>query len=87
MPEDVYRQQLESAMMFNTENRIGGISAETLVITGDADTVVPPQNSLNLAAKIPNARIEMIRAAGHMAFVERAAEFNHLVSSFLNYEK
>ena len=87
VPEDVYRQQLESAMMFNTENRIGGISAETLVITGDADTVVPPQNSLNLAAKIPNARIELIRGAGHMAFVERSAEFNQLVSSFLNYEK
>lgn len=87
VPEDVYRHQLGSAMLFNTENRVGRISAETLVITGDADSVVPPQNSLNLAAKIPDSRIEMIRGAGHMAFVERACEFNQLVRNFLSYQK
>lgn len=83
VPEDVYMQQLQSAMAFSTEERVSGIDAETLVLTGDQDTVVPAQNSHNLASKLPNARLEVIRNAGHMAFVERADEFNQVVREFL----
>lgn len=83
VPEQVYMQQLQSAMAFNTEARVSEITAETLVVTGDRDTVVPEQNSYNLAEKIPNARLEILSGAGHMAFVERAAEFNRIVRDFL----
>ncbi len=82
--EEVYRQQLGSAMVFNTEDRIGRISSDTLVITGDADTIVVPENSINLAERIPRAKLEVIDGAGHMAFVENAAQFNQLVLNFLN---
>ena len=47
------------------------------------DTVVPAQNSKNLAAKIPNARLAVIKDTGHMAFVEKAGEFNRQVRDFL----
>lgn len=80
---EVYMQQLQSAMMFNVEDRIPQITAETLVITGDNDTVVPVQNSRNLAAKIPNAQLAVIEGTGHMAFVEKADEFNRQVREFL----
>jgi pimeloyl-ACP methyl ester carboxylesterase len=83
VPREVYLQQLQSAMTFNTEERLAAITAPTLVITGDADTVVPTQNSRNLAAKIANARLEIIEGSGHMAFVEKAAEFNGLIRDFL----
>jgi pimeloyl-ACP methyl ester carboxylesterase len=83
VPREVYMQQLQSAMMFNTEDRIPDIAAETLVVTGDNDTVVPVQNSNNIAAGIPNARLAVIENTGHMAFVERAADFNRLVRDFL----
>ena len=84
VPENVYMQQLQSAMAFSTEERVSSISSETLVLTGDVDSVVPAQNSYNLAAKLPKARIAVIQAAGHMAFVERADEFNRIVRDFLN---
>jgi pimeloyl-ACP methyl ester carboxylesterase len=83
VPREVYLQQLHSAMTFNTEERLAAIAAPTLVITGDADTVVPTQNSLNLAAKIANARLEMMAGTGHMAFVEKAEHFNLLIRNFL----
>ena len=35
VPEEVYRQQLTSAVTFSAEDRVGGIKAETLVLTGD----------------------------------------------------
>ena len=83
VPEDVYLQQLRSAMTFNAESRVGEIRAETLVITGEDDTVVPPQNSRNLAARLPHAELAVIENAGHMLFVEKADAFNRIVTEFL----
>lgn len=84
VPEDVYLGQLRSAMTFNSESRVTEIEAETLIVTGDSDSIVPMQNSVNLAAQIPKARLEIIKNAGHMAFVERAGEFNRIVREFLS---
>lgn len=83
VPEEVYRQQLASAMEFNAQDRVGAIQIETLVLTGDSDTVVPAENSKNLARKIPNAHLGVIADGGHMAFVENAEEFNSFVRDFL----
>jgi pimeloyl-ACP methyl ester carboxylesterase len=83
VPRAVYMQQLQSALSFNVEEQLPEICCETLVITGDSDVVVPTQNSRNLAAAIPNARLEIISDSGHMAFIEKASEFNRLVSDFL----
>lgn len=84
VPETVYLSQLRSATSFDAESRVGGIEAETLILTGDADIVVPPQNSRNLAQAIPNAKLEVIENSGHMFFIERAAEFNRIVSQFVS---
>ena len=83
VPEEVYSQQLASAMAFNAEKRIPQINAETLVLTGDNDTVVPPGNSVNLAKAIPRAWLRTIDRGGHMSFVEQAGEFNAIVREFL----
>ena len=83
VPENVYRQQLASAMTFNAEDRICNIVTDTLVITGSDDTVVPTQNSRNLVERLPNGRLAVIDGSGHMAFVERASEFNEIVMDFL----
>ncbi len=79
---EIYMQQLQAALTFDVEGQISGISADTLIVTGDNDVVVPTANSRNLAAAIPNARLEIISGSGHMAFVEKAAEFNRLVMEF-----
>jgi len=83
VPEPVYLQQLRSAMAFNAESRVPQIAAETLVVSGGSDTVVPLENSRNLASAIPKARLETIAATGHMAFVEKADRFNRAVRKFL----
>jgi pimeloyl-ACP methyl ester carboxylesterase len=83
VPEEVYRQQLASAVTFSAEDRVGDITAETLVLTGDKDAVVPPENSENLARAIPGARLRSIKGGGHMAFVEQAGKFNAIIREFL----
>jgi pimeloyl-ACP methyl ester carboxylesterase len=83
VPEEVYRQQLTSAVTFKAEDRVGEIKGPTLVLTSDKDAVVPPQNSENLARAIPGAKLRTIEGGGHMAFVEQAGEFNAIVREFL----
>jgi pimeloyl-ACP methyl ester carboxylesterase len=83
VPENVYLAQLQSATTFDAEARIAGIKAETLILTGDKDVVVPPQNSYNLAKAIPNAKLKVIEGGSHMFFIEKADEFNEIVSQFV----
>jgi 3-oxoadipate enol-lactonase len=55
-------------------HRLEQIRAPTLVITGDADRLVPPRNSEVLAAAIPDARLLLLRGAGHVFPLEREEE-------------
>lgn len=83
VPEDVYHAQLTAAISFDAAGRVGEIAAPTLVLSGDKDTIVPIQNSINLAAAIPNARLEIVEGASHMLFLERPEIFNRIVTDFL----
>jgi pimeloyl-ACP methyl ester carboxylesterase len=82
VPERVYLAQLQAAIGFDAEARVAEIRAETLVLTGDADVVVPPQNSVNLSRAIPNAELKIVEGS-HMFFIEKADEFNKTVSQFV----
>ena len=84
VPDHIYRSQLEAAKNFNSESRIERIVSPTLVLTGDADAIVPVQNSRNLAARIPGAELRIIEGGSHTFFMERADEFNRIVTEFLS---
>lgn len=81
--EAVYFAQLQVAFSFDFSENLDRIKHETLVLTGDKDSVVPMENSVNLAEKIPNARLKIIKNGSHMFFVENADEFNRIVSQFV----
>ena len=83
VPEHVYMSQLQAAVSFNAEARVERITSPTLVLSGDADVIVPLQNSRNLAAKIPGAQLRIIQGGSHTFFIEQAEKFNDIVSEFL----
>ena len=83
VPEHIYLSQLQAAMSFNVESRVAEIRSPTLVLSGDADVIVPVQNSRNLAEKIPGARLQIIEGGSHTFFIEQAGEFNRIVTQFL----
>ena len=58
----------------HTLKRLAQIRAPTLVLTGDADKLVPPANSYVLAKTIPGARLRVLRGAGHVFPLEREKE-------------
>jgi pimeloyl-ACP methyl ester carboxylesterase len=83
VPESVYLQQLQSATTFDVEAQVSQIKAETLIITGDSDQVVPIENSMNLLTLIPNASFKFIENSGHLFFIEQAEKFNKIVTEFV----
>jgi pimeloyl-ACP methyl ester carboxylesterase len=56
----------------------------TLVVTGDADRLIPPDNRRLLAERIPNASLRTLRGAGHDFPTERPDETARILSTFLD---
>lgn len=57
--------QLLAAAEHDVSREVGAIRAETLVLTGDADRLIPAENSRRLASAIPGAKLEILPGAGH----------------------
>lgn len=86
-PASAYLRQLAAAAAFlsdaSTEAHLAEIAAETLVVAGAKDRVVPPENARLLVERIPRARLALVDGAGHLVFMEKPNEFNGTVRSFL----
>ena len=68
---------------FPSEEKLAGIPVPALLIHGRDDRVVHYENSLKLAALIPDSRLYLINRCGHWAQVEHAEEFNRVVTDFI----
>ena len=82
-PPYALQRQFMAVMGFNAYDRLPGIEAPALVMTGTNDKIVPAANSRILAERIPGARLVEFEGAGHGFVVERAAETNAAVLEFL----
>ncbi len=80
---DAIFAQAGAAMAHRTSDRLPQITAPTLVITGDADLLIPPSNSDILARAIPNARLVKIPGGSHGFNFETPKLFNQEVLAFL----
>ena len=78
-----YILQLQACLTHDTSNEIEQIAVPTLVIHGDEDKLVPYQNGLTLAEKIPNAEFLTIQGAGHIYVTEANDLVNEKVIDFL----
>ena len=81
--EEAFNAQLKAGIGFDAETRVNAIKAPTLVFSGDADRIVPVENSRNLAERIPGARLRLVEGGSHLFFIEQPDEFNRTVVEFL----
>ncbi|MCU0484665.1 MAG: alpha/beta hydrolase [Anaerolineales bacterium] len=79
-----YRAAMRALGLFDVTARLGEIHAQTLVITGELDTTVPPDVQAILVQRIPGARQVVIPGVGHAASVENPEAFNRCLISFLS---
>ncbi len=80
---DAFMRQLGAAMSHDTQNEISAINVPTLVITGDADVMVPLENAHFLADQIPKSKLVELPEVNHGFFVERCDEACDYISNFL----
>jgi pimeloyl-ACP methyl ester carboxylesterase len=65
------------------KRRLRRIKAETLVLWGAQDALVPPVYAAEFGALIPNARIEMIQGSGHVPQIEQRKVVSEHLERFL----
>ena len=61
-----------------------GVEVPALVIVGEHDLITPPAESRAMVERLPNARLEVIPQAGHMANFENTDAFNEALAGFLS---
>jgi 3-oxoadipate enol-lactonase len=83
IPEAGYRAALAALVDFDRRADLGRIAVPTLVVFGEADPMAPFPVMHGMAGAIPDARLGIIANAGHLAHLERPAEFNAVLREFL----
>lgn len=64
------------------EDLLETITVPALVVCGKQDSITPPPYSRRMAEAIPDARLELVDGAGHMAPLERAEPVNRALRAF-----
>jgi 3-oxoadipate enol-lactonase len=79
-----YRIGAEAVWLADQRARAKRIDVPTLVLVGDRDLITPPELSNELVDLIPEARMQVVRRAGHISNLERPDEFNRFVEEFID---
>jgi pimeloyl-ACP methyl ester carboxylesterase len=79
-------EQWNADFEFDSLDRVSGITAPTLVLTGEHDLVTPPRLGRAVADRIPNATFELITGerSSHGLMFERTDDFVRVVLDFLD---
>lgn len=64
-------------------SRLGEIGAQSLVLNGDNDFLIPQEDARKLADALGNARLQFIAAGGHMPYMRKMDETYKALTDFL----
>lgn len=67
-----------------TVDDIAGVATPTLFIVGEEDPLAPPPLIQAASQLLPDARVQLVRGAGHSVYFEKPDIFNHIVDSFFD---
>ena len=81
---DAYREALRCLVTWNFTDYLDEIEVPTLCLAGADDTTAPVAALQALADGLPDARLEIIDSCNHLMNLDRPAEFNQDMRSFLN---
>ena len=60
-----YTKQLFAAYFFNTWKKVEEIKNPTLILTGEQDKIILPENAIRLSKRLPNSTLSIIPNCGH----------------------
>ena len=84
VPEGVLGSDFRACDDFDVRDRVGQITAPTLILCGSQDALTPLKYSIYLRDEIPGARLHLVAGAGHMVMVEEPHEVVRVLDTFLD---
>ena len=79
----IMRESFKKIVADNLDEEYAAIKIRTLLIFGENDKETPLYMARRMNALMENSELTVINGAGHFAFVDKPAEFNGAVLSFL----
>jgi 3-oxoadipate enol-lactonase len=83
-PMETIGMQMGAIMQHDTFDRLPQIKAPTLVIHGDVDMLVPPENANIIAKQVSGAEQQWVHGAAHMFFWEQPQQAAKAITEFLS---
>ncbi len=80
-------KRIEALSQFDIDALLAQIQSRTLVYANKDDVLVPWQQSLNLADKLPNAQLQAFDYGGHASSVTTPDTFNDTLLTFLSTQQ
>jgi pimeloyl-ACP methyl ester carboxylesterase len=81
---ELFVRQCEACLRHDTLDRLGDITAPTLILCGRQDQLTPPKFHRELAEAIPGSRLVVLDFGAHLVMAESAVRFNQIVTQFLD---
>jgi 3-oxoadipate enol-lactonase len=78
-----YMGQVQGIMAWSCFDRLGEINAPTLIIHGETDELVPPQNAKIIADRIGGAEVVMLPKASHIYSTDQPEISHAAIVEFL----
>jgi len=75
---------MRADLIRSTVDNLATIAAPTLIVWGQQDRILPVAHAYVAEKRIPNARLHIFDACGHLPQLERPNEFNAVVLEFLS---
>jgi pimeloyl-ACP methyl ester carboxylesterase len=79
-----FLQGLQANLEYDFRDRLPEIVCPTLIVWGDRDRVITVRDAERYSELIPGSRKVIFADTGHVAMLERPAEFNALLEEFLS---
>jgi 3-oxoadipate enol-lactonase len=80
---DAYARIFEAISAHDASDLLATIATPTLVVAGGADLLTPPALSKEMAAAMPDARLELVEGATHFSLLEHGDEIAEVVERFV----
>jgi len=77
-----YLGQIQGIVAWSCFDRLGSIRAKTLVIHGETDELVPPENGRIIARAIPGAELLMLEHASHIFTTDQPEKSHAAILEF-----
>jgi pimeloyl-ACP methyl ester carboxylesterase len=78
-----FKAQAEALANFDSRGRLSAIKAETLIIEGEEDILIRPDEARELAIEIQGSKIQLVKNAAHYVHLENPSLFTKIAMAFL----